>query len=200
MRRRIRAIQLECLVIGLTGQLGVDVAKVFVGDGIGRMSPDRHFKCRTGLVVLLLLGVEHSQVVVGFGKLRVVFGQLREHANGFCRLVQFGEDQAFEEAALRILGAADQVGINLFKRLRELSLLDQALYFGQIVGKGRGREADGQADGQGAQRLELLETRLVQGFSGHRYATIFRVVQSFDSIKKMACTIGFSTVLASNLF
>ena len=184
---------MQCLVVGLAGQLGVDVAEVFVGDGVGRMRPDRHFEGGACLVVLLLLGVENGKVVVRLGQLRIVFGELGENADGVGRTVQFGKDQPLEKAPLRVLRARAQVGVDFFERLRELPLLDQALDFGQIVGKGGGGKADGQADRQCAQRFELPETRLVQGLRGHRYATILRVVQSSDSIKKLACSIDFSS-------
>jgi hypothetical protein len=71
---------LQRLVVGLAGQLGVDVAEVFVGDGVGRMGPYGHFQRRACLVVLFLLCVKDGQVVVGLGKLRVVLGQLGETA------------------------------------------------------------------------------------------------------------------------
>jgi hypothetical protein len=61
------------------------------------MGPDRHFEGVAGLVVLALLGVEHGQVVVGLGKLRVVLGELLENGDGFAAAVELGEDHPFRK-------------------------------------------------------------------------------------------------------
>jgi hypothetical protein len=48
----------------LAGKPGVDVTEVFAGDRIARIRPDRHLECSTSFVVLLLPGIQNSQVVV----------------------------------------------------------------------------------------------------------------------------------------
>jgi hypothetical protein len=80
--------------------------------------------------------------------------------------------------------------------LRVLALFDQALNFRQIVGKGRGCEADSQANSESAQGLHLRKTGLEQGFRSHRYVIIFKVIQSLDSTKNAGNSIGLSASAA----
>ena len=76
-------------------------------DGCG--SP---FQGVAGLVVLALLGVEHGEVVVGLGKLRVVLGQLLEHDDGFAAAVD-SVDHALAGSALGVprLGGEELIGL-----------------------------------------------------------------------------------------
>ena len=117
------------------------------------MCPYGHFECGTRFVVLFLLRIENRQVVIRLGQFRVVFSELGEDADRLCRLVHFRVDQALEESTLGILGLVAQIGVDFFKCLRVLTLLDQALNLRQIVGKGRRCEADGQADSDCTQCL-----------------------------------------------
>ena len=139
---------------------------------------------------MFLLGVKHRQIIVRLRQLRIVFRKLGEHANGIGRLVHLGIDKSLQKATLGILGLVAQIGIHFFQCLRVLPLLDQTLYFRQVVGKSGGAKTDGQADRQCTQRLELLKTGLEQGNRGHRYAILFGVIQSNDSTKNVGDSIG----------
>ena len=149
----IGGVQLQRLVVGLAGQLGIDVAQVLVGHGVGRMGADGHFQSGAGLVVLLLLGVEHGQVVVGLRQFREILGELGEDRDGLIVAIQLGEDDAAQEASLGVLGTGGDVGIHFFQGLGVLSLSDHLLDIGDgnvgRQGNVGGTEPDQGADQQG---------------------------------------------------
>jgi hypothetical protein len=82
-------IDLQRLVIGLAGQLGIDVAQVFQCGGIGRIGAHGHVQRRARLVVLAVGRVQHGQVVVRLRQVGEVLGELGEHRDGLGRTVLF---------------------------------------------------------------------------------------------------------------
>ena len=98
-----------------------------MGRGVARVGPDRHLEGVAGLVVLALLGVEHGEVVVGLGELRVVLGQLLEDGNGFSAAVELGQDHPAQEAHLGVPGLGGEELIGLFEGLAQLTLFDEGL-------------------------------------------------------------------------
>ena len=126
-----------------------------MGDRIARVGPDRHFQCRAGLVVLLLLRVQDGEVVVGLGQFGEVFGQLGEDGDGIGRAPHFGEDQSAHETALRVTRFAGDVGVRFVQGLRQLALLHQALDVGQALGichRDRGTQDEAGENGRKARQ------------------------------------------------
>ncbi len=101
------------------------------------MGADGHFQGLPGLVELLLLGVDHGEVVVGFRQFRIILGQPGEYRDGFRRFVHLGQDDALEEASLGILGLVGQILVDLHQRLGILPLLDLLADVLQRVGMNR---------------------------------------------------------------
>jgi hypothetical protein len=161
LRARVGRVDLQGLVIGLAGEPRVDVAEVFVGGGIRRMGADGHFQGLPGLVELLLLGVDHGEVVVGFRQFRIILGQPGEYRDGFRRLVHLGQDDALEEASLGILGLAGQILVDLHQRLGILPLLDLLADVLQRIGMNRRRQQQSAAAGAMTRRLGKLRRNWV---------------------------------------
>ncbi len=72
--------------------------------GIGGMGLDRHQQGLASQGVITLGGVEHGEIVVGLGELRVVVGEASEYLHGFLGSAFLHQDEALEKARFRVLG------------------------------------------------------------------------------------------------
>ncbi len=64
-----------------------------MGNRVARVGADCHLQGGARLVVLLLLGVKHSKVVIGFGQFREFFRELAENVNRVGWPAHVGKDQ-----------------------------------------------------------------------------------------------------------
>jgi hypothetical protein len=101
--------------------------------GVAGVRAYRHLESRARLVVLALRGVQHCQIVVRLGQLRKFLGQLREYLDRVVGLVLLGEDDAFQEAAARILGIFCEIRVDPVERAVELSLLEELVRVLQLL-------------------------------------------------------------------
>ena len=102
--------------------------------GIAGMGTDSHFQRHLGFFILALACIQHSKVVIGFRQLGVVFGQCGKYAYRLIGLPLLGEDQTLQKTRLRILGFAEQKGVDLTQRLRVLTTFEQFVCVLNIVG------------------------------------------------------------------
>ena len=102
--------------------------------GIAGVSAYRHFQRQPGIVILPLTGIQHGEVVVGFGQLRIISRQVREYVDGIGHLTLLGEDQPFQEARLCVFWLAGEIAIYLAQSLAVLPLFEQLVRILNIVG------------------------------------------------------------------
>ena len=105
------------------------------------MGADRLLERRARLVVLPLARVDHRQVVVRLGKIRIVLRELGEDVDRFLLLSLLGKDQALEKPRLRILRIRGERAVHALERLRRLAGLEQLLCVFDIAGA-RGRDPE----------------------------------------------------------
>ena len=98
------------------------------------------------LVVVALRGVEHREVVVRLGQLRVILREAGEHLDRFGHALLLGVDEAFQEASLWIARRCLEEYLDLVERGRELSLSVELLRLAQIV-HGRGNDMESERCG-----------------------------------------------------
>ena len=146
LHRGVARIELQRAAVGLAGELGVHVAQVLVRGRVARVRADRHLERGTRLVELALAGVEHGQVVVRLGQLRIILGQLGEGGDRVAGAAGLGLDHALEEAHLLVLGLAREVLVGLGERLVHLARTKQLVHVAVFVGE-RGGGA-GHCEGQ----------------------------------------------------
>jgi hypothetical protein len=165
----VRRIELQRLVISLTGQAGIDVPEILARQGIARVGSDGHFERRPRLFVLFLLGVNDRKIVVGLGQFGIIFAQCAEHRHRLGRLAHLDQDQAFEKSATGFFRPAGNVAVDFFKCLRRLPLFEQALRVRKLVCSGKGDHAvQSQADEQGGQGGRQRFLRVC----AHRYRVV----------------------------
>ncbi|MPM58309.1 hypothetical protein SDC9_105140 [bioreactor metagenome] len=125
-----------------------------MGGGVAGVGTDRLLQRFGGLALLTFGGVQHGQVVIGLGHVRVVTRQAGEDLDGLRRLLLFGSDHAAHEAHLRITRVLLEVGIGLFGGLIRLALVEQ---LGHLVhctrGMGMGCGKNSQSDTGGERDL-----------------------------------------------
>jgi hypothetical protein len=149
------AVELQRLAVSLAGQPGIDIAQVFMGGGVAGVGAYGHFQRGAGFVKLVLVGVEHGQVVVGLGQLRVVLGDFGEGGDGVGWFAGFGLDHAFDKAHLRVARLAHQVLVGFGQGFGQLAGAGQVIDVGVLVGmrcrqpKGRGQRQQAQGARQG---------------------------------------------------
>ena len=102
--------------------------------GVAGVGADGHFQRGAGLVQLVLVGIQHGQVVVGLGQLWVIFRQLGERGHGVCRLARVGLGHTLEKAQLRIAGRGRQSLVRLGQGFGRFASLEQLRDFGIVVG------------------------------------------------------------------
>ncbi len=95
-------------------------------------------------LVLALRGIEHGQIVVGLRQFGVILGQAGEDRDGIVGLALVGQDQAFEESGLRVLGVFRQIAVGPFECAGEIALAELLVDFLDFAGPGRDSD-DGQA-------------------------------------------------------
>ena len=144
MYRRVAAVELQSLVVGLAGQLGVNVTQVFMGRGVTGVGSYSLFQCGASLVKLALPRVEHGQIVVGLRQFRVVFGQPVECGNRLIHLAGIPLDNALEEAHLRVPWFVCQKSIGLGLGLHQFASTQQLQGIGVFVGTCGPRHANRQ--------------------------------------------------------
>ena len=76
LRAGVGGVELQRLVVGLAGELGVDVAEVLVARWRSSDACGSTLQRAARLFVLALRGVDHGEIVVGLGQLGVVLRQL----------------------------------------------------------------------------------------------------------------------------
>ena len=119
--------------VRLAGQLQQHIAQVFVGSGITGIGANRHFQGDAGFVQITLSGVQHRQVVVGLGQLRVVLVELTKNRHGFGALTHVVMNDPFNEAHLRVAGLAGQVRIGFGQCFTEFARGHQAVDVAVVV-------------------------------------------------------------------
>ncbi|MPN47203.1 hypothetical protein SDC9_194804 [bioreactor metagenome] len=102
--------------------------------GVAGVGADGHLQRRACLVILVLPGVEHRQVVVRLRQLGVVLGQAGEGLDGVARLARLGLDHALEKAHLRIARLGGQVLLDLGQCVGQLAAAHQLADVGVVVG------------------------------------------------------------------
>ena len=93
------------------------------------MRRQRGFERVAGFFVVTLLRIEHGEVVVGLGQLRVVARQVGEHLDRLRAAVELDQDQAAQEAGFGVLRCGLELSVDLLQRLIELTLRQQRLRF-----------------------------------------------------------------------
>ena len=127
---------MQCLVVGLACQFGVDVTQIFVGCRVAGVGAYGHFQRGAGLVKLALAGVQHRQIVVRLGQFGVVLRQAREGADGVSRLAAIALNHAFKKTHLRVFGLGRQVLIGFGHGLSQLAGTHQLGDVGVLIGMG----------------------------------------------------------------
>ena len=133
--------------------------------GVARVRVDRELERGFRLVEIALRGVEHREVVVGLGELGIVLGEPGEHLDRVGHALLLGEDEALEEAPLRIARLRFQECLDLVERRLQLALAVEFLRFAQVVGGRRPRE---HGDGSERGRVEARERETTQEAVQHR--------------------------------
>ncbi len=139
----VGGVQLQGLVVGLAGELRVDVAQVLVGRGVARVGADRHLEGRARLVELVLVRVEHGQVVVGLGQLGVILGELGERRHRIRLLARIRLRHAAQEAQLGIARIGQEALVRLGQRFLALAGLEQLGDLCIVVSVGQRRPQQG---------------------------------------------------------
>ena len=119
-----------------------------MGGGVAGVRGQRGFEGVAGLLVVAFLGVEHGQVVVGLGQLRVVARQVGKGADRVGHPVQLRQRQTAHEPRLGILRVAAQLRVERAQSGRVVAPLHHFLGIGDSIGvDGKAAGAEGQRDG-----------------------------------------------------
>ena len=110
-------VELQSLAVGLTGQLGVNITEVLMCGGIAWVSTNRHFERSPRLVKLALTRVQNGKIVVRFGQLRIILGDLRKGGDGIGGFACLSLNHAFDKAHLRVAWFGHKVLISLGESL-----------------------------------------------------------------------------------
>src|SRR5450759_4380952 len=92
------------------------------------------FPVTAWLCHMTLTGIQHGEVVIGFGQLRIVIGQSREYFDGISGLALLGEYQSFKESRLRVFRLVGEIAIYLVQSLTALALLEQLVGIFNVIG------------------------------------------------------------------
>ena len=135
--------------IGLLGQLGLHIEQVAMGGRIAGLGLQRFFKGGARFGQLATGRQQDPQVVVRFEQVGMRDGQAAEGLDGLVELALLGQQHAFEELQLHILGRVLPQGHEQLARLLGLSGL-QGGRDGLHAGWSRGAPQTGQdTQGQG---------------------------------------------------
>ena len=148
--RLVGCVQLQCLVIGLTCQFGVNITQVFVGGSVAGVGADGHLQRGAGLVELALACVQNRQVVVGLGQLGVVFGQPGEGCDGFLGFACVALNHSLEKTHLGITWLCHQMLVRLGHCFCQFARAHQLVHIRVFIGMGY-RKYQAGSDGQCAQ-------------------------------------------------
>ena len=107
-----------------------------MGRGVAGVGAQGGLERGARFVNLVLVGIEHAQVVVGLRQLREFFGQPGESADRVCRLAGVALGYALEQAHLRITRFARQKAVGPGERLRKLAVTRELGYVAVFVGMG----------------------------------------------------------------
>ena len=160
---------MQGFVVGLAGELGINIAQVFVRSGVAWVGAYRHFQGRACFVILALARIQHGEVVVGLRQLWIVFCQARKGANGFRGLAAVALDDALDEAHLRVFGLGCKVLVRFSQCFRQLACAHQLGYVRIFVSKSVACE-HGRNEGQQAKGLEYSGTGVL-----HKAFAVLRV-------------------------
>jgi len=140
------AIDTGRFFIGLAGQFGIHVTKIFMRHAITRIVGYGLVQRNACAFVLAVGCVQDREVVVRFREVGKVLGQFQQHRNGLGRLVLLRQDDALAEAQSCIGRFLGQSGLDPLHRVGQLTSLDQAGNLGRLVASGQdGRSEQGAA-------------------------------------------------------
>ncbi len=126
----------------LLGQADIDIAQVFIGGGIAGVGPHGILQRAAGFFQLVVLGVEHGQVVVGLGQFGVFLHQFLECRRGFVALAGVHLRHTLQKAPLRVTRGLLDLGLQLLQGQCGLAGLDQ-LFHGRVFVRIGGAAAQG---------------------------------------------------------
>ena len=101
-----------------------------------------------------MCGVQHGQIVIGLGQLRIVLGQLGERLDSVVGFARFRLDDAFEKAHLRITGLGGQVLLGPGQSICMFTVAHQLADLRVVVGLGGQGGCHDSSQGGGAPKRE----------------------------------------------
>ena len=119
------------MALGLAQQ---HIGQVFVGQGMLGVGAQGQLKRALGQVDVVVGRLQHAQVVVRFGQLGEVLGQLGVDLHGLFPFALARQKHGLPKAHLRVARALGQMGLNLCQRGLNLVLAHQLLHL--LVGVG----------------------------------------------------------------
>ena len=125
-------VELQCLVISLARELGVNITQIFMGGGIAWVGLNGKFKGNTRFLELPFGAIKHGQIVVRLRQLRVVLGQRLEGHDGVVGFAKLGLGQTTDEAPDRVFRLGSQVNVHPIQGYLRLPGLEQPVDFLQV--------------------------------------------------------------------
>src|SRR3954466_10482656 len=106
------------------------------------MGTDRLLERDARFLVLPLSRVDHGEIVIRLGKLRIILRELGEEVDRFLGVALIGEDQSLQEARLWIAWLRGKHLVDALERLLMLSGFQHAARILEIVGACGEREKE----------------------------------------------------------